>query len=376
VSIESNRASPLAQRLNLDNQRKRARSFLNAVRARDTEALQRLAAAHPRFRDSGGEDFSRLSLHHAQLVIAREHGFASWAKLKAHIEASTHPLMGALIAAADRALENDSAAPLFRDPLARALAGEAGMKLHSDLRTMTWPPNAAGPSPEQSILTRYFDDALVRAVRTFGIAQVVLLGAELDTRAFRLAWPTGLVLFEVEHDAVLQRKESVLRTLGAKAACERRVVRADISAPWQRKLLAAGFATDRPAAILIPSGLVHLEPSTVTRLFRALRQIACAGSWIGVPLFGADTIDSPFMKPLLDKHATLGWPPWKFGVRDPEAFLAEHGWNAECDVLGSPGSSYGRWRYGYVPRTKPDRGIPRIYLAQGNMRSRAAEIST
>jgi hypothetical protein len=112
----------------------------------------------------------------------------------------------------------------------------------------------------------------------------------------------------------------------------------------------------------------------VTRAFRELRRIACAGSWIGVPLVGADTIDSPFMKPFLDKCAALGWPPWKFGVRDPEAFLAEHGWDAECDVLGSPGSSYGRWRYGYIPRTNPDRGIPRIYLAQGRMRAGTGEI--
>ena len=212
-------------------------------------------------------------------------------------------------------------------------------------------------------MTRYFDDALVRAVRTSGFA-IELLGDALDLARCRLVWPAGLVLFEVEHPAVFEQ-EAVLRELEAKAGCERRIVRADLSAPWQRKLLAAGFATDRPSAILIPAGLVHLEPAAVTRIFRELRRIACAGSWIGVPLVGADTIDSVFMKPLLEKQAALGWPAWKFGVRDPEAFLAEHGWDAECDVLGSPGSSYGRWRYGYIPRTNPDRGIPRIYLAQG-----------
>jgi methyltransferase (TIGR00027 family) len=375
VSAYSNSAEPAAKRLNLDNQRKRARSLLNAARARDTEALQRFAAAHPRFRSSSADDVSRLSLHHAQLVIAREQGFASWAKLKAHIVSSTHPLMPALIAAADRALESESAEPLFRDPLARSLAGDVGMGLHTASRTTTWPPNSAGPSPEQSILTRYFDDALVRAVRTFPIAQVVLLGAALDTRAFRLTWPEELVLFEVEHHAVFERKEAVLRELEAKAGCERRIVRADLGAGWARKLLAAGFATDRPSAILIPAGLVHLDPPAVTRVFRELRRIACAGSWIGVPLVGADTIDSPFMKPFLEKCAALGWPAWKFGVRDPEAFLAEHGWDAECDVLGSPDSSYGRWRYGYIPRTNPDRAIPRIYLAQGTMSAGTGEIS-
>jgi methyltransferase (TIGR00027 family) len=375
MSADPNSAQPASQRLNLDNQRKRARSLLNAARARDAEALQRFAAAHPRLLASATDDASSWSLHHAQLVIAREQGFASWAKLKAHIVASTPALMGALIAVADRALESESAEPLFRDPLARALAGDAGMALHAALRTTTWPPNAAGPSPEQSIMTRYFDDALLQAVRTSGIAQVVLLGGALDTRAFRLAWPEGLVLFEVEHPAVSERKEAVLRELEAKADCERRIVRAELSGPWQRKLVAAGFATDRPSAILISAGLVHLDLAVVTRIFRELRRVACVGSWIGVPLVGADTIGSVFMKPLLDKQAALGWPPWKFGVRDPEAFLGEHGWDAECDVLGSPGSSYGRWRYGYIPRTNPDRGIPRIYLAQGRMRAGTEETS-
>ena len=72
---------------------------------------------------------------------------------------------------------------------------------------------------------------------------------------------------------------------------------------------------------------------------------------------------SPFLQPLREKLVALGFPPWRFGVRHPEAFLAEHGWRAQCTVLGAPDASYGRWRYGYTPRTVPDRGIPRNYLA-------------
>jgi methyltransferase (TIGR00027 family) len=373
VSADPNRAEPAAQRLNLDNQRKRARSLLKAVRARDAQALQRFAAADSRFRRPP-EDPSKWLLHHAQLVIAREQGFASWAKLKAHIVASTHPLLsGALVAAANRALETECPEPLFRDPLARALAGEEGMALHATLRTTTWPPNAAGPDPEHSIFTRYFDDALVRAVRAFSIDQVVLLGAELDARAFRLDWPDGVVVFEVERKAVVERKEAVLRELRAQPGCERRVVRSTLRGSWRRALLAAGFAADRPSAILISGELVCLDLAEVARFFRELRQIACAGSWVGLLLVGIDTIDSPFMKPFLEKRAELGWPPWRFGVRDPEAFLSEHGWDAKCDVAGAPEVSYGRWRYGYIPRTYPDRAIPRVYLAQATMSGRADE---
>ena len=97
MSAEPNRAPPAwQQRLNLENQRKRARSLLNAARARDAQALHRFVATHPQLpRDSLADDTSCLTLHHAQLVIAREQGFASWAKLKAHIVSSTHLSMPA-----------------------------------------------------------------------------------------------------------------------------------------------------------------------------------------------------------------------------------------------------------------------------------------
>jgi methyltransferase (TIGR00027 family) len=364
-SVLAEQRRPL--RLNLENQRKRARALLNAARAGDARALRRLEATVPvsqvRLNRTVTPAPRHWSLHQAQLVIARELGFASWAKLKAHIEADNVALMGALVAAADRALEAELDQPLFVDPLARSLAGKKGFEWHKKLRSTTWPPNAAGPAPEQSIMTRYFDDGLQTAVRELSLTQVVLFSAGMDTRAFRLRWPAELVLFEVNDAAVFELKEPVLRRRRAKPACERRLVRANFaSARWAAKLRVAGFDARRPAAFLIP-WLADLDAANVDRVFRELGEVACAGSWLGVNFVGLDTIESVFMKPLFDKLAALGYPEWKFGVRDPEAFLAERGWSAECDVLGAPEASYGRWRYGYLPRTVPDRAIPRHYLA-------------
>jgi methyltransferase (TIGR00027 family) len=351
-------------RLNLENQRKQARSLLNAVRAGDAQALRRLAALNPKRPHSAvAADRQHWSLHHAQLTIARELGFNSWAKLKAHIDKHSGPLRLALVGAADRALETDVEQPLFVDPLARALAGTRGFALHKELRSTTWPPHAAGPAPEHSILTRYFDDALQAAVRDFALAQVVLLGAGMDTRAFRLRWPAKLVFFEVDAAAIFEHKEAVLCRLRAKPGCDRRIVRADVASSWSSKLLAGGFDPRRPAAFLLVGRLVYLDAAAVERILRALRGVACAGSWLGVDLAGLDTIESVFMKPLMDRLTALGYPAWRFGVREPEAFLAERGWSAECVVLGAPEARYDRWRYGYIPRTVPDRAIPRHYLA-------------
>jgi methyltransferase (TIGR00027 family) len=362
-SLAENRR-PLPLRLNLENQRKQARSLLKAARAGDARALQRLAVLNPKRPHSAvAADRQHWSLHDAQLVIARELGFKSWAKLKACIDAGNASLRGALVGAANRALETDTERPLFVDPLARALAGKRGFALHKELSSTTWPPYAAGPAPEQSIVTRYFDDALQAAVKDLSLTQVVLIGAGMDARAFRLRWPAKLVFFEVDDAAVFEHKEAVLRRRRAKPACDRRIVRATLASAWTSKLVAAGFEARRPAAFLIPLQLVHLDSAAVERVFRELREVAAAGSWLGADFVGFDTLASPFMEPLFEKLAALGYPGWKFGVRDPEAFLAERGWEASCVVLGAPEASYGRWRYGYIPRTVPDRAIPRHYLA-------------
>lgn len=71
--------------LNLEQQRKRARALLKAARAQDSDALARVAVIlSNRARPSPADGARTLSLHDAQLVIAREQGFASWARLKAH----------------------------------------------------------------------------------------------------------------------------------------------------------------------------------------------------------------------------------------------------------------------------------------------------
>jgi hypothetical protein len=52
--------------------------------AGDSDAVLRFRVAHPRINPSAAPDQARLS--DAQLVLAREYGFASWQKLKRHVE--------------------------------------------------------------------------------------------------------------------------------------------------------------------------------------------------------------------------------------------------------------------------------------------------
>jgi methyltransferase (TIGR00027 family) len=261
--------------------------------------------------------------------------------------------------AASRARETAAANRLFEDPYAHSLAGEEGFALLSATQKALPGPPADGPDPYISIRTRFFDDALLGTVNEAGLRQVVLLAAGMDSRAFRLAWPVGVTLFEIDREEVLDYKDAVLGRLGAKAHCSRRVVRADLERDWTGPLTEAGFDTERPTAFLVEGLLVFLETAAVGSLLSALEQLAPPGSWLGVDLIGPDLLSSPYLKPFLETLKQLGCP-WRFGTAEPEQLLARHGWAATIVVPGEPEANYGRWPYPVAPRDLP--GIPRSYL--------------
>src|SRR5216684_3913800 len=74
----------LPARPSLVQLRHEARDLLNLRRAGDAGAVARFVSAHPRF--VSADVASYLSLSDAQLVLAREYGFASWPKLKLHVD--------------------------------------------------------------------------------------------------------------------------------------------------------------------------------------------------------------------------------------------------------------------------------------------------
>jgi hypothetical protein len=76
---------------NLDHLKYQAKDLLKEHKARTPGAAQRIREFHPRYgRATDAAIFSvRLKLSDAQITIARESGFPSWARLKTHIEKPT-----------------------------------------------------------------------------------------------------------------------------------------------------------------------------------------------------------------------------------------------------------------------------------------------
>lgn len=261
--------------------------------------------------------------------------------------------------AANRALETERDEPLYRDPFARALAGEAGFDVLYTMRAIMGMASFTGPDPFLTIRTRFFDQALLAAVREGPIDQVVILAAGMDARAFRLDWPAGVRVFEIDRDDVFRNKEPILERLKAAPTCDRRVVRQDLAQPWSAALTEAGFDPSRKAAFLAEGLLYYLDETAVTGLFDTLRTIAAPGSWLGVDAMNRDVFTSPFMAGYLKKLTELGCP-WKFGVDDPEAFLASCGWSARYVLPGEPDANFGRWMMPVMPRTM--QSVPRTFL--------------
>jgi hypothetical protein len=82
---------PLPPNPSLDHLKYQAKDLLRGHAAHDLEVAQRIREFHPRFKTDGDAQIfaARFSLADAQLTIARERGFESWTRLKAHVEKPT-----------------------------------------------------------------------------------------------------------------------------------------------------------------------------------------------------------------------------------------------------------------------------------------------
>src|SRR6266508_3496513 len=134
-----------------------------------------------------------------------------------------------------------------------------------------------GTSEFLGIGTRFFDDQ-ARAACTAGVRQVVLLAAGLDCRAFRLDWPAGVRLFELDLPEVFAFKERVLASVRAAPRCARVLVAADLREQWPGALTAAGFDQTAATGWLAEGLLPYLHPTDSEQLLATVTAVSAPGS--------------------------------------------------------------------------------------------------
>ena len=261
--------------------------------------------------------------------------------------------------AAARARESARPDRLFDDPLSGLLAGEDGAALLRHFHTA----KASGEgNPFLPIRTRWFDDFLGAAVDS-GIRQVVGLGCGLDTRAFRMSWPAGTVLYEIDQESVLSYKHGVLGRNDVSPRCELRTLPVDLGEDWPESLLHAGFDPTARTVWFGEGVLFYLPEALAAKTLADAAALSAPGSRLAVDLIGTGIFRFPYMRPFLAKLAAAD-SPWQSATDDPGGFLADSGWTPDVVTEpGRPGADYGRWPNDANPPNLPD--LPRSYLVSG-----------
>jgi methyltransferase (TIGR00027 family) len=198
----------------------------------------------------------------------------------------------AVMVAAARARETEAADALIRDPYARILVVAADPRgwaklLDPDMQERITPPDPeaaamfANTLGYQAVRTHFFDRFFTEAAAA-GIRQMVILASGLDSRAYRLAWPQGTVVYEIDLPTVLEYKAATLAEHGAVPTAERREVASDLRQDWPAALTVAGLDSARPTAWLAEGLLPYLPAGAQDRLFEQIGELSAPGSRIAV----------------------------------------------------------------------------------------------
>lgn len=187
----------------------------------------------------------------------------------------------ATMVAAQRALSSD--AKLIDDPYAAPLVRAVGIDVY--VRLVNGEIAAGGNTefdPQRmaqgmACRTRFYDHFFLDATRG-GIGQVVILASGLDSRAYRLPWPAGTVVYEVDMPEVIEFKTLTLGDLGAEPTAERRTVAIDLRDDWASALQAAGFDPQAPSAWSAEGLVVYLPDEAQDALFDNVTSLSAPGS--------------------------------------------------------------------------------------------------
>ncbi|OMC16650.1 SAM-dependent methyltransferase [Mycolicibacter heraklionensis] len=210
----------------------------------------------------------------------------------------------ATMVAAQRALATAAPHNLIDDPWAAPLVRAVGIDFFTRMVDGDIPVVEGGEyDPDEwghgmAVRTRFFDDHFLSATRS-GIRQAVILAAGLDSRAYRLDWPAGTVVYEVDLPDVIDFKTTTLDGLGAQPTADRRTVAVDLRDDWPSALRAAGFDPQAPTVWSAEGLLIYLQPDAQDALFDTITSLSAPGSRVACE-FIADT--SVFAGPEWRKH--------------------------------------------------------------------------
>ncbi|OBK89664.1 class I SAM-dependent methyltransferase [Mycolicibacter sinensis] len=270
----------------------------------------------------------------------------------------------AVMVAAARAVESDSADALIADPYAKLLVANAGTGVWETLLNEALIDKLESVDPEiaavyhhmrnyQAVRTHFFDAYFAEAVDA-GIRQVVILASGLDSRAYRLDWPAGTTVYEIDQPKVLAYKEATLAAHDVTPAAQRHAVAIDLRQDWPAALTAAGFDPAAPTAWLAEGLLMYLPADGQDRLFDQITALSAPSSRIAAET-AANHADerrqemSERFKKVAEQiglDQTVDVQDLIYHDEDRAAvseWLNEHGWRATAQHSTAEMRRLGRW---------------------------------
>jgi methyltransferase (TIGR00027 family) len=203
----------------------------------------------------------------------------------------------AVMVALARAAETASDEPLIRDQFAEVLVSTPELEGVRE-QVAAWWAGQPDDDPDftvdsrhminyQAVRTHFFDGYFADAVAA-GVHQVVILAAGLDSRAYRLDWSDGTVVYEIDLPKVLEYKAEILAAHGAAPVADRRPVAVDLRHDWPQALRDAGFDATRATAWLAEGLLPFLPAAAQEAMFASIDELSGSGSRVAVEIFGVD----------------------------------------------------------------------------------------
>jgi methyltransferase (TIGR00027 family) len=196
----------------------------------------------------------------------------------------------ATMVAVSRALASQGPDALLNDPLADPLVRAVGLDpfirmIDGEITLDDDPLLRREALNEQiTVRTRFFDDFFTAATDA-GIRQAVILASGLDTRAYRMRWPEGMVVYEIDQPQVIDFKTRTLADLCTAPTADRRPIGIDLRNDWPTALRQHGFDVNQPTAWIAEGLLVYLPPEAQDRLFDSIAALSAPGSRVATEHF-------------------------------------------------------------------------------------------
>ncbi|HME80258.1 MAG TPA: class I SAM-dependent methyltransferase [Mycobacterium sp.] len=263
----------------------------------------------------------------------------------------------ATMVAAARAVATEDADPIINDPFAAPLVRAVGIDffirvIDGDIRPTdtaeTGQVELQTETDSLAVRTRFFDDFFMGATAA-GIGQAVILAAGLDARAYRLAWPPGTVVYEIDQPEVVKFKSDTMAQLGAEPTAERRTVSIDLREDWPTALRRSGFDDTKPTAWSAEGLLMYLPPEAQDRLFDHITALSAHGSQLATeyhPDSGPSMADRG--RAMNDRWANLGCDLDLSGLfyegerSNVAEYLGDRGWQLAVRPRRELFADYGR----------------------------------